>query len=63
MEVRQDVLYRLDAHGEPHEVGRGAGGGLVDLGQPRVGGRSLDGRAPDVIHIGQMTEQLEIRFD
>ena len=60
VEVGQDVLERLEADGQADQVGGDAGGGLLGLGQLRVGGRRrVDGQAADVADVGQVAEQLE----
>ena len=60
VEVGEDVVDRLDAHREAHEVGRDAGGGLLVGDELLVGGGGrVDREAAHVAHVGEVAVQLE----
>ena len=60
LEVGQDVVERLDAHGQAHEVVGDPGGDLLLGLELRVRrGRRVDGQAAHVADVGEVAEQLE----
>src|SRR5215472_11705440 len=60
IEIGDDVGGVLQADGQPHNVGAGAGGYALLVGELAVcGGRRVDDQAPHVADVGKMREELD----